>query len=376
MKKVLILIMQIVDLFYPKKKFRVIVGSSNGRGIVGNSKIFGDYLEKNGYEVYYNWNNPPEGAKNICHNRIKDWPIFLSSKTVVTTHSISDLGKFQMILRRGRTFIELWHGIPLKAMGHLMDESTEYKRFIERGKLKRVKLWSVTSEVFKRLYQAMYPLDKEVFQVLGSPRNDQYKTQKVDFDHYLDDLPDFNKVILYAPTRRDNGENALFFPFKDDELEKVKSFIEKNRILILTRGHIDNLTDKRIESKYIRELGSDKVFDIDSILSGFDSVITDYSSIYFDYLFMNRPLAFIPYDIDSYLKNRGMLFDYDSVTPGHKILKGDDFIGYLEDLVIGRDIYKEKRQWVFDLSYKYQDFNSCERIFTYLTDKALIPRIC
>lgn len=374
MKKLLIALMKCIDLIYPKKNNRIIVGSSNGRGIVGSPKILGEYLENKGYEVFYNWNTPPSGSKNICHNNFKDWHIFFSAKTCITSHSISDLGKFQRILTNNRTFIELWHGIPLKSMGQLMHNTKESTRRIERRKLKRVKLWSVTSQLFKQLYRAMYPLDENVFQVLGSPRNDQYQDQVVDFTKIFPDLPQYNKVILYAPTWREKESQSTFFSFSKNEIERIKKYIEENKIIIFLRGHINEFDKLHFTSPYIKHLGNDIIFDIDTVLSGFDAIITDYSSIYFDFLFFNRPIAFLPYDLEEYTNNRGLLFEYDSITPGDKISNASEMMNFFDNLLKDIDHWEEKRQWVFDLSNKHKDFNSCERIFNYLVNNNLLSK--
>lgn len=373
MKKILIAIFTFIDYLYPKSSTRVIIGSNNCRGITGNSRVFGEYLEAKGYDVYYNWDNPPKGKSHISHRKVKDWPKFFRAKVVVTTHSISDLGKLQNILKNNRYLVELWHGIPIKAMGQLIENNTRPNWSREKGKFKSVKLWSVTSELFKHLYKAMFPIDPSLFQVLGSPRNDQYKDQVVDLGKYLAGLPEYEKVILYAPTRREGSSSSSFFPFKDRAT--IIEYIEENKILILLRGHIDDVSSVDLKSDYIRVFNSDIVPDIDTVLSVFDGLITDYSSIYFDYLFFNRPIGFIPYDLKEYLENRGLLFDYHSVTPGEKIYSSDEFIKYLGDIVGNRDGFKERRQMVFDLAYKYQDYNSCDRIYNYLIKEGFLPSI-
>ena len=76
----------------------------------------------------------------------------------------------------------------------------------------------------------------------------------------------------------------------------------------------------------------------------FDILITDYSSIYIDYLLLDRPLIFLPYDKEQYLKGRGMNFEYDKVTPGAKPDSQQKFIDAIAELCHGRDRYQQERQ--------------------------------
>lgn len=76
----------------------------------------------------------------------------------------------------------------------------------------------------------------------------------------------------------------------------------------------------------------------------FDILITDYSSIYIDYLLLDRPLIFLPYDKEQYLKGRGMNFEYDKVTPGAKPDSQQKFIDAIAEICHGRDRYQQERQ--------------------------------
>ena len=82
------------------------------------------------------------------------------------------------------------------------------------------------------------------------------------------------------------------------------------------------------------------------MLGMFDLLITDYSSIYIDYLLTDKPLMFLPYDRERYLDGRGMNFEYDEVTPGPKPETMKDFIREIRSLISGEDSWKSERDRV------------------------------
>ena len=94
----------------------------------------------------------------------------------------------------------------------------------------------------------------------------------------------------------------------------------------------------------IRFLNEDRVEDIMEVLAMFDLLITDYSSIYIDYLLLERPMLFLPYDREDYLKTRGFNFDYDEVTPGPKPKSYAEFLNSIEGLLYNEMNYVENRK--------------------------------
>lgn len=80
------------------------------------------------------------------------------------------------------------------------------------------------------------------------------------------------------------------------------------------------------------------------VLAMFDLLITDYSSIYIDYLLLERPILFLPYDREAYLKTRGFNFDYDEVTPGPKPKSYAEFLNSIEGLLYNEMNYVENRK--------------------------------
>src|SRR5699024_1507687 len=119
----------------------------------------------------------------------------------------------------------------------------------------------------------------------------------------------------------------------------LNKFLEENDLIIFIRTH---QSESNLVSDYgdrVKLINDDIIGDIMDIVNIFDLLITDYSSIYIDYLLTKKPIIFLPYDKDEYLSKRGLNFEYDEVTPGPKPTNYVDFEKELLALLYDKDYY-------------------------------------
>jgi len=110
-------------------------------------------------------------------------------------------------------------------------------------------------------------------------------------------------------------------------------------------------------------LSDEDLPDIYPLLKETAVLITDYSSIFFDYLLLDRPIVFAPFDIQQYVTvERGLFYDYDQVTPGPKATDWPDVLRLLCEAV-QNDTWSAKRREVCTLFNKFKDGNNSERVF-------------
>jgi CDP-glycerol glycerophosphotransferase len=216
---------------------------------------------------------------------------------------------------------------------------------------------------------------KENIKILGQPRNDML-FNNVNFDEWLISrnikIPNYKKLIFYAPTFRENQDIKLF-PFDDFEFNQLYEWLSLNNFVLILRLHQSDKTDisKFLKSDRIILLSDKIVDDIMEVLSCFDLLITDYSSIYIDYLLMNKPVLFLPYDYDEYIKNRGLLFDYHEFTPGPKPVSFNEFKCEIENLLNNINYYSDERIRINSYFNEIEN-GSCNRITNFI--KSLIER--
>lgn len=247
-------------------------------------------------------------------------------------------------LHKKRLIINLWHGVPLKKIA-LLDPNLKKAARIYFKKIFSENYTCIltTSHELIPLMARSFAVSEDKIKVWGQPRNDGL-FQKNDCREILGqlfpDLPEYTKTVLYAPTFRDYGQVQLF-PFKDFDQKQLEAFLDEKNMLLFIRTHVaEQGSAAPYLGKRIRFLGNKQAEDVTGILNIFDCLITDYSSIYIDYLLTDKPMIFLPYDRQQYLDGRGMNFDYDDVTPGPK---PETFNDFLDALSPKEDFWKSER---------------------------------
>lgn len=172
------------------------------------------------------------------------------------------------------------------------------------------------------------------------------------------------RIILYAPTFR---RGLKFYDLdKYLESESLSSWLrEKNIVLFINLHPKYRDQERRFNlpgTYFITES------DIYPLLPLFDLLITDYSSIFPDFLLLNRPIVFYPYDREEYEAKEGFYYDYDKFTPGPKAYNPFELREkIIESLTNNTD--KKVREKILNYYHQYKDRNSSKRIVSILNEK-------
>lgn len=304
-----------LQLFVPIKTNKILFTSFSGRQVSDSPYIIYLQLKEDpkfkNYEFLWGVNDPDEfdmvpRNEKIKMDSFKYWKALLESKFWISNSSIERLVATK---HTGHVYINTWHGIPLKHLGP--DE--KHLDFLVRNWFKNVSfdLLYCCGEYDKEIFHHIFPSTNNI-QKLGLPRNIELKI-KSDFKekNYL--FKKFNidknkKTILYAPTFReyniDHGENGFAFPFSKNTLEALS--YEYN---FLVRDHyfVEKLTMDDSVKKFMVDVSDFE--DINQLFKLADIVVTDYSSLIFDFSLLNKNIVLYMNDIDEYSKYRGFYLD-------------------------------------------------------------------
>lgn len=245
-----------------------------------------------------------------------------------------------------RIVVNLWHGIPLKKIVLMEEKQSFLRRFYFKHLFSSKYTYILTTS--KHLVPIMsksFAVPEECIKVWGQPRNDLLWETPVKGEVLrIMEIEEGASLILYAPTYREYGDTVLF-PFPDNDQKEIERFLQEKNCHICIRTHLKE--QGRIEKytgSHIHFMNEDVIDDIALWLNCFDVLITDYSSIYLDYLLLNKPIIFLPYDQREYLRKRGMNFPYEKVTPGPKPENLQEFLKCVDRALAGQDGYASMRE--------------------------------
>ena len=188
----------------------------------------------------------------------------------------------------------------------------------------------------------------------------------------------FKKVILWMPTFRKGGgynrndstkEQKLGIPLIEsiEAYNYINNILKELDILLIIKIHPkQDLTDLKIgDLSNIIVLTGEKVKKINvdnyKLMKCTDALISDYSGAAYEYLQLDKPLAYVLDDMNEY-KIGFVVEDIHQLIAGHEIYSIDDMVKFIKDISEENDIYREKRKKIRDYIYDYHDGNSCERL--------------
>jgi CDP-glycerol glycerophosphotransferase len=271
-----------------------------------------------------------------------------TSRYVVANNHLPDW--FQK--REGQVVVQTWHGTPLKKIGHDI-EAIHFadKRYLERVE-KEVQNWdmlvspnSFSTPILRRAFgfpgemaESGYPRN-DILRRAGTERHAQMIRRRIG-------IPDGKRIVMYAPTWRDDqfyspGKYKLDFRI---DLAEARARLGRDHVLLVRRH--PNVVDP------VPGAGDGFVFDVSdypdmadlSLIT--DVMITDYSSLMFDYVNTGRPILFFTYDLDHYRDTlRGFYFDFESSAPGPLVRTSEELVAAVEDIDRIQEFYAERYRW-------------------------------
>ncbi|MCF7355617.1 CDP-glycerol glycerophosphotransferase family protein [Vibrio sp. CK2-1] len=289
----------------------------------------------------------------------------LKAKTWITSSLETPIGGFFQAYRRN--VFHLGHGAPLKCIGraekYLNWKKALYYRLIKGN----FSYFFSTSEAFSETWRACLNLKKEQVVIAGQARNEALNSTYPHYSKVLQ-LDKGKKHILYAPTWRPFNDTVIF-PFEDFDAEEIGRFLQSNNCILHLRVHPNfesKISNDLKEISNLNLLSRNKIVDINEILGQFDLLITDYSSIYVDYLLIQKPMLFLPYDYVEYETKIGFTLPYHAVTPGPKPKEQKQFLQEVTRLLKDNSYYLQEREdtndWL-NVVQKKQAQQNAELIF-------------
>lgn len=297
-------------------------------------------------------------AKMLPHSRLTELKFYYqvyTSKVIVTDDYVRYLRYFQ--LKENQRVVQLWHACgAFKKFGQ---RGTNISIFMDNATHAQYNLVSVSSEKLRSIYADAFNIDIHKVKSLGCPRTDYFYDEKWIGDareRIYEAHPEWRQrsVIIYAPTFRDvDGNRSEFHPELD--FRRLSEQLLPNQLFLvcphpvmknaIVEGEYDNI-------KVVRDFSTNDLMHIS------DMLITDYSSVIFEYALLKKPIAFFCYDMANY--NRGFYLNYPEDLPGEVYETQDDLAEFL--CATDRHVLTDKYNSFVEKYMSACDGHSCERI--------------
>jgi len=281
-----------------------------------------------------------------------------------------------------RIIVNLWHGIPLKRLFALT--SPQMRQQAERIALRREErayyqgLISSSDVDSHAMAAIFYPIDPARVWVTGLPRNDFLRMPESHLPTFLKDevqlvrdLKKTRKLIVYAPTYRErSGDAAGCYPFSEEEIARLRELLRRHDAVLGFRMHYFRRhgqtfsLEQYADGDSIIDLGHALISEIAPILREADLLVTDYSSVYIDALYVDKPVFSFAYDLEHYqTQQNGLLYDMQLAFPGPVV---GSFSALLDKLgqelmrphLVASEHYRMARKFFFN----HQDDRNASRV--------------
>lgn len=278
--------------------------------------------------------------------------------------------------REETVMLATWHGTPLKRLVFDMDDvhsaTPQYKDIVFR----QTRAWDylLSDNPFStEKFQSCFLFEKEKILEYGYPANDpMYASDREEQAQKIKKkmgIPENKKVILYAPTwRDDNFYEAGQYGFDLDlDVNRLKEEFGDEYVLLLRLHYfvVDQLDLSQYGDFTVDGSSYDDITDLYLIS---DILITDYSSVFFDFANLKRPILYYTYDLEKYRDVlRGFYLDMEKDLPGPLLLTNDEVIDAIKNIDEITEKYKDKYEEFYDRFCCVDDGNAakrvCEKVF-------------
>jgi len=290
-----------------------------------------------------------EGYDAIYTDSAKGYWLMASAAVVVNNKS--SLNDYSRYLVRGAKLVNLFHGIPLKKIGLSQPQAANKSEFSKRRNRARVakryndyQFLCATSEFVAGLFSESFGKNIAELPIVGEPRNDYLLLHSGNREHIsklLGRQPEpHEKVVCYMPTWRDYGcwDSGLDFT-------ELAEFLEQEQLVFVLRPHpsdkqwsnVGMLSDRIVVDN------AGLVEDAYDLLIGTDILISDYSSVFFEFLILRKPVINYLPDVDKYQTKRQFMYDLNEVSPVESIYT---FIELLESLKAATKDWRPSPQYI------------------------------
>lgn len=354
-----------VNQFIPKNDQKILLYSD--LGFRDNVKYLYDYLIQHNYNEKYQIICAVKGyqkftgsaPKNVVFTR----PFSGIFAYLRTTHVFYCFGKLPISATRKQKVIQMWHGTSFKGFAQNQTQTganaNSFYTYVY-----------ASSPYFVPIVARKFNVDRNHVAICGHPRTDVFYEPKANYA-----LGDFKKILVWLPTFRqskrlgqtDTKQDSILPFLADSELAHFNDYLQEKDVKVIVKLHpmqdvseIDHAGWKNLVLMSNSEFEKSGM-DLYRLLNLSDGLLTDYSSVFYDYLLLDKPIGFTESDVEEYEKKRGFAVDPDKFRPGQRIRQQADLRLFIENVITGNDAFKPDRKKINLIANRNQNGTNSEQ---------------
>lgn len=358
-------IFKITKFFHLKKGNTVLFTSDSRAEMSGNFEyVYNEMLRQNldkKYKIHALFKSNISVRRNFI-DKFK-FPYLLGKADYIFVDDFHPL-LYTVKFRKSQEIIQVWHAVgAFKTVGYSRTGKKGGPFFNSVNHRNYTKAF-VSSETDIPFYGEAFGIKEQNIIPTGVPRTDilfdQYyeKAIVVDMEEALP-IVKGKQVILFAPTFRGSGHHTAHYPFFKIDFARFARYCRENNAIVLFKMHPfvkNKLNIPREYQEYFVDVSDFR--EVNDILFITDILISDYSSLVYEFAVFKRPMLFYAFDLEDYITSRDFYEPYETFVPGKIVESFNDLIVALDQ----KDFDVEKVEPFLDKHFKYQDGRSSERL--------------
>ncbi|MCT3284077.1 hypothetical protein C6Y11_10625 [Lactiplantibacillus pentosus] len=348
----------------PKKDNQILLYSD--LGFRDNIKYLYEYLIENKYNERYEIVCAVKGYEDFEDTAPHNVSFVRPSKGIFaylrSMHVFYCFGKLPIHTTKQQKVIQMWHGTSFKGFATNQTQTSanasSFYTYVY-----------ASSPYFKPIVERKFNVTPEHVAICGHPRTDVFYQPKANYD-----LGQYKKIIMWMPTFRQSkrlGQNdtsqQTILPFlQDDELGEFDSYLKQQGVKMIVKLHPMQDVSKVKHNQWqnlmlmTNEEFENSGMDLYRLLNLTDALITDYSSVFYDYLLLNRQIGFTESDVAEYKEHRGFAVDPEKFRPGMRIRTRKDLEQFIQNVISDNDAYESQRLQINSVANQIQNGTNCE----------------
>lgn len=319
------IISKVLSIFLKLKDNKVLFLSDVRNVLDGNLKFVYNYIDDNKFEKVLSLKSDRKEKRNI-KQKIKLLYNIVTSKYII----LDDYSRFISIIkvRKGQEICQLWHGAgAFKKFGYSRQDKNKTDKINGHRNYTKV---AVTADDIRWCYAEGFGVNIDKVKATGMARTDIF-FDKENIERKRNEIYQEypylkgKKVILFAPTYRGKSLKKSYYDYEKLDVDKIYKELKEENYIFIFKWHPGLYYQMKVNNLYPYQLENYENFfydfsdkrDINDLLLVTDVLITDYSSVIFDYALLNKPLVYFTYDYEEYNEDRGLYFEFEDYVYGN-----------------------------------------------------------